>query len=174
MKSWYSLDDNFDDILLRKTWIKWIYKEQLYSFWNPERDLRWHIVSIAYYAIVDKESFLKDADFTKIKLIEYDKLSEIEIAFDHREIIDYAKKRLNWKLEYTNIAKNILPAKFTLTQLQRIYEIILWTEIDKRNFRKKILALDILRETWELEKVRSNMARLYEFKDKELKIVDMV
>lgn len=174
MKSWFSLEENFDDILLRKTWIKWIYKEQLYSFWDPDRDSRWHIVSIAYYAIVDKESFLKDADFTKIKLVEYNNLKNADIWFDHRWIIDYAKKRLNWKLEYTNIAKNILPLKFTLTQLQNTYETILWTPVDKRNFRKKILALKILNETWDFEKVRSNMARLYEFSDKELKIVDMM
>lgn len=174
MKSWFSLEENFDDILLRKTWIKWIYKEQLYSFWDADRDARWHIVSIAYYAIVDKDNFLKDADFTKIQLVEYDKLSSAEIGFDHRNIIEYAKKRLNWKLEYTNIAKNILPAKFTLTQLQNIYETILGNPVDKRNFRKKILWLGILSETWEFEKVRSNMARLYEFKDKGLKIVDII
>jgi len=71
--------------------------------------------------------------------VEYDKLSSAEIGFDHRNIIEYAKKRLNWKLEYTNIAKNILPAKFTLTQLQNIYETILGNPVDKRNFRKKIL-----------------------------------
>ncbi|EKE27693.1 MAG: hypothetical protein ACD_3C00169G0003 [uncultured bacterium (gcode 4)] len=171
VKSGYSLEDNFDDILLRKTGIKWIYKEQLYSFGKPDRDERWHIVSIAYYALVDKDSFMKDADFTKIQLVEYDKIEDLEIGFDHKEILEYAKQRLNWKLEYTNIAKNILPSSFTLTQLQKIYEIMLWQALDKRNFRKKILALKIVKETWELEKVRSNMAKLYEFSDKELKIV---
>ena len=174
VKSGFSLEDNFDDILLRKTWIKWIYKEQLYSFGDPKRDSRWHIVSIAYYALVDKDRFLKDADFTKIQLVEYDKLNSAEIWFDHKYIIEYAKKRLNWKLEYTNIAKDILAKKFTLTQFQKVYETILWSSIDKRNFRKKILSLGIIKETWEFEKVRSNMARLYEFKDKELKIVDML
>lgn len=174
MKSWFTLEENFDDILLRKTWIKGVYKEQLYSFWNPERDIRWHIVSIAYYALVDKDTFLKDADFTKIQLIEYDKLKDTDIWFDHREIIEYAKKRLNWKMEYTNIAKNILPQKFTLTALQKAYEIIIWNPVDKRNFRKKILSLKIIQETWEFEKVRSNMARLYEFIDSELKIVEML
>lgn len=174
MKSGYSLEENFDDILLRKTWIKGIYKEQLYSFGDAFRDPRWHIVSIAYYAIVDKDSFLLDADFTKIQLVEYDKLQSTDIGFDHKGIIEYAKKRLNWKLEYTNIAKNILPVKFTLTQLQNIYETILGSPVDKRNFRKKILSIWLLKETWELEKVRSNMARLYEFKDKEMKIVDIL
>lgn len=173
-KSGFSLEENFDDILLRKTWIKWIYKEQLYSFWDPWRDSRWHIVSIAYYAIVDKDNFLKDADLSKIQLIEYANLDKTEIGFDHKNIIEYAKKRLNWKLEYTNVAKNILPAKFTLTDLQKSYEIILWQPLDKRNFRKKILSLNIIKETWELEKVRSNMARLYKFSDKEIKIVDIL
>lgn len=174
-KSWFSLEDNFDDILLRKTWIKWwVYKEQLYSFWEPNRDSRWHIVSVAYYAIVDKDRFISDVDFSKVQLLEYDKLDSYEIWFDHKRIIEYAKTRLNWKLEYTNIAKNILTSKFTLTQLQNAYEIILWQPLDKRNFRKKILSLWILNETWEKEKVRSNMARLYEFNDKELKIVDIL
>ena len=174
VKSWFDLEENFDDILLRKTWIRWIYKEQLYSFGNKNRDPRWHIVSIAYYALVDKDNFLKDADFTKIQLIEYEKLDSTNIWFDHKEIIEYAKKRLNWKMEYTNIAKNILPTKFSLSLLQNVYEIILWNPLDKRNFRKKILSLGILAETWELQKARSNMAKLYEFKDKELKIVDMM
>jgi 8-oxo-dGTP diphosphatase len=57
--------------------------------------------------------------------VEYDKLGEVELGFDHKSIIEYAKKRLNWKLEYTTIAKNILPKKFTLTQLQKAYETIL-------------------------------------------------
>ncbi|MCK9272434.1 hypothetical protein M0P65_02705 [Candidatus Gracilibacteria bacterium] len=174
IKSGFSLEENFDDILLRKTGIDGVYKEQLYSFGESDRDPRGHIVSIAYYALVDKDQFLKDADFTKIQLVEYDKLGEVELGFDHKSIIEYAKKRLNWKLEYTTIAKNILPIKFTLTQLQKAYEIILGYDIDKRNFRKKIISLKILKETGDLEKVRSNMAKLYEFSDKELKIIGIL
>ena len=83
-----------------------------------------------------------------------------------------ARQRLEWKMEYTNIARNILPERFSLTRLQEAYEIIFGRAFDKRNFRKKILSVGMLRETDELDRTSSNRpARLYEFADKELKIM---
>lgn len=174
VKAGMSLEDNFDDILLRKTGIKGVYKEQLYSFGEPDRDTRGHIVSVAYYALVDKEILLETADLTRVQLVEYNSLDTTPIGFDHERIIRYAHQRLMWKIEYTNIAANILSKQFTLSELQQVYEMILGKELDKRNFRKKILSLDMVRETGELDRVSSNRpAKLYEFTDKELKIVEV-
>ena len=70
-----------------------------------------------------------------------------QLAYDHQEIINYAKERLEAKLQYTNIAFSLLPDKFTLTQLQAIYEAVMGRTLDKRNFRKKFLSLKLIHET---------------------------
>jgi len=117
-----------------------------------------------------------DSNEFSLKTVEY--YSDIDwvdvnelpkMAFDHKEIIKYGLERLQAKIEYSNIVYALLPELFTLTQMQNIYEIILGNEIDKRNFRKKILALNILSET---KKVKQGMkhrpAKLYQFKKREL------
>jgi 8-oxo-dGTP diphosphatase len=71
----------------------------------------------------------------------------MKLLYDHAHIIAYAHQRLQWKIEYTNVAKEILPKKFKMSELQKIYETITGKVIDKRNFQKKIFSLDILRET---------------------------
>lgn len=176
---WFSLEENFDNILERKTGIKWVYKEQLYTFWSPWRDKRWHTISISYFALVWMNNFLQNVDLTKVAIMKYKDLTseniwfkEKKIGTDHYEIIKYAKQRLEWKLEYTNVAKEILPEKFKMSQLQSIYEIIIGKTYDKRNFQKKIFSLHILKETWEFDKTSNRPAKLYEFMDGELKIVE--
>lgn len=174
VRSGSSLEDNFDKILQNRTWITWVYKEQLYTFWNPSRDPRWHVVSVSYYALVSSENFIQNVDLTKVHIINFSDINSIAIWYDHFEIIKYAKQRLDWKLEYTNIIKNILPLEFTLSMMQNAYEIILWKTLDKRNFRKKIASLNIIEETWNLDKSTNRPAALYRFSDKELKIVGIL
>lgn len=170
----YSLEENFDNILERKTGITWVYKEQLYTFWDPERDTRWHVVAVCYYALVSADTFLSKVDFTKVDIIKVKDIGKINLFYDHKKIIEYAKQRLEWKLEYTNVAKEILPQTFKISDLQRVYEIILWEEIDKRNFQKKIFSLDIIEETGEKDKSTNRPAKLYKFKDKKIKMVDIM
>lgn len=169
---WYSLDENFDDILFRKTGIKWVYKEQLYTFWNPNRDNRGHVVAICYYALVRSDIFLTKVDFTKVDITKYSDLDSIKLFYDHNDIIKYAKQRLEWKLEYTNIVNQILPNKFKMSQLQQVYETITWKIYDKRNFQKKIFSLKILKETWELDRSTNRPAKLYEFINKSIQIIE--
>jgi 8-oxo-dGTP diphosphatase len=71
----------------------------------------------------------------------------MELLYDHAHIIAYAHQRLKWKMEYTNVAKEILPKKFKMSELQKVYETITGKEIDKRNFQKKIFSLEIVKET---------------------------
>ncbi len=98
-----------------------------------------------------------------------------KLAFDHKKILDYAIQRLRRKIEYTNVAQYILPKKFTLSELQKVYEIVLNQKIDVRNFRKKIDKLGLVKETGEKEiGVKYRPAKLYKFIENKLKIVEVL
>lgn len=86
-------------------------------------------------------------DLTKVSLMPYTQVSRETVAYDHADIIQYAYQRLKWKMEYTNVARNILPERFTLRELQAVYEMIFQKAFDKRNFRKKILSMELIEET---------------------------
>lgn len=118
VKSGYSLEENFDDILLRRTGIDsataGVYKEQLYAFGSPDRDSRGHIVSISYYALVEAGELLRGADADRVRVLPVSSLTAESVAFDHLEIIRYALSRVRAKFEYTDVAKNLLPGEFSL------------------------------------------------------------
>jgi 8-oxo-dGTP diphosphatase len=170
----FTLEQNFDDILKRKTGIEGVYKEQLYTFWDPWRDTRAHVVAVCYYALVSVDSFVNNVDFTKVDIVKVSDISSMELLYDHAHIIAYAHQRLKWKMEYTNVAKEILPKKFKMSELQKVYETITGKEIDKRNFQKKIFSLEIVKETWEKDKSTNRPAKLYTFRDQDLRIIDMM
>ena len=159
--------------LEEKTSVKNIYLEQLYTFSDVERDPRWRVISTAYMAIVARENLLVKSWTWDIKFFPVNALPKL--WFDHKNVIEYAIKRLKRKLEYTNLAQYILPEKFTLTQLQNVYKIVMNQEFDVRNFRKKINKLWILEETWEMEvwnKYRP--AKLFKFSNKDIEIIDII
>ena len=98
-----------------------------------------------------------------------------KMSFDHEEIIDYATKRLQWKLEYTNVAQYLLPKYFPLSALQRIYEIAFNKEFDVRNFRKKILGMKIVKDSGQqLRGQKNRPAKLFEFVDKKVQIMEIL
>lgn len=159
--------------LEEKTSVKNIYLEQLYTFSDVKRDPRWRVISTAYMAIVARENLLVKSWTWDIKFFPVNALPKL--WFDHKNVIEYAIKRLKRKLEYTNLAQYILPEKFTLTQLQNVYKIVMNQEFDVRNFRKKINKLWILEETWEKEiwnKYRP--AKLFKFSNKDIEIIDII
>jgi 8-oxo-dGTP diphosphatase len=174
MAKWFSIRENIENLLKRKTWITWVFYEQLKTFWEVDRDPRWHVVSIVYYALVWTDKFLHSVDFTQVDIIKYNDIDKLDFLYDHKNIIKYAKQRLKWKLEYTNVAKDMLPEEFRISQLQEVYEIILWEKLDKRNFQKKIFKLKMIKETWNLDKSTNRPAKLYSFVDKELKIYEVL
>ena len=152
-----------------------MYKEQLYTFGNPKRDNRGHVVSVTYYALVEEKSLLSSCDLSKVSILPIREIDWSMFGYDHAEIIKYAMQRLEWKMEYTNVANHILSSEFTLTELQRIYEIIFNKTFDKRNFRKKILSLGIIHETGNTDKTRSKRpAMLYRFLEQDIKIMDFI
>jgi 8-oxo-dGTP diphosphatase len=133
-----------------------VYLEQLYTFGTLDRDPRERVVTIAHYALA-KLSDHRIRAATDAMGVGWFALDDLpKLAFDHDEIVTRAQERLR--------GFELLPPRFSLTQLQRLYEIILGTELDKRNFRKKILSLDLIVETDEVEQgVRHRAARLYRF-----------
>jgi 8-oxo-dGTP diphosphatase len=132
-----------------------------------DRDPRERVVTVAYYALVRLLDHKVQAatDARNAAWFAVDDLPRL--AFDHQRIVDTALQRLQGKLRYQPIGFELLPPKFSLTQLQRMYEIILDRSLDKRNFRKKVLSLDILDELDEVEQdVAHRAARLYRFNER--------
>jgi 8-oxo-dGTP diphosphatase len=150
--------------LVEETGLKDIYLEQLYTFGAVERDPRERVVTVAYYALVNLEGHVVQAS-TDARNAAWFPVSDLpKLAFDHQQILDAAHARLRGKVRYQPIGFELLPDRFTLRQLQRLYEVILDRELDKRNFRKKVLAMEIVKETNEIEKdVAHRAAKLYRF-----------
>ena len=134
-----SIDDAVRRCLLQKIRLDGIYFEQLYTFGAVDRDPRMRIISVAYYALVSADKLL-EMDPTGDVLTHFYPVCEMDfpLAFDHRTIVECGVARIAGKAEYTDIAFELLPADFTLPQLQAVYEILLGKPLYKANFRKKI------------------------------------
>ena len=141
-----------------------VYLEQLYTFGTPNRDPRGRVVSVAYYALVNLADHRVQAATDARDAAWFSVSDTPSLAFDHDEILAAALERLKGKVRYQPIGFELLPPKFTLSQLQRLYETVLERQLDKRNFRKKILSMGVLVETDEVQTdVAHRAARLYRF-----------
>ena len=150
--------------LQEETNIAEVFLEQLYTFAQPGRDPRGWVVSVAYYALVNPESHALIGGTDARRAAWFVVNQTPPLAFDHAEILQTALQRLRGKLSYAPLGFELLPRKFTIKQLQRVYEIVLDTKLDNRNFRKKIFGLGVLRELDErVRGVPQRPARLYEF-----------
>lgn len=165
------LDETLDEAVRRElqeeTGLSKVFLEQLFTFGDLQRDPRERVVTVAYYALVRLSDHQVRAatDARNAAWFGIDDLPDL--AFDHATILDLALKRLQGKVRYQPIGFELLPPKFSLTQLQRMYEIILERSLDKRNFRKKVLSLDILQDLDEVEQdVAHRAARLYRFDER--------
>ncbi len=150
--------------LAEETGLREVYLEQLYTFGAVERDPRGRVVSVAHYALVKMSDYdvqaASDARDARWFVVE----EPPPLAFDHDEILATAVARLRGKVRYRPIGFELLPRKFTLSQLQRMYEQVLGRELDKRNFRKKVLGMGLLIELDETQRdVRHRAGRLYRF-----------
>jgi 8-oxo-dGTP diphosphatase len=162
-----SLDDAARRELAEETGASRVYLEQLYTFGAVERDPRERVVSVAYYALVNLADHRVKAATDARDAAWFAVHDTPALAFDHEEIVALALERLRGKVRYRPVGFELLPPKFTLTMLQRLYEKILERELDKRNFRKKVLATGLLEELDEVEQdVAHRAARLYRFDKK--------
>lgn len=159
------LSENLDEaavrILKEKTNVHNIYLEQLYTFGDPLRRTDARVITCAYFALIREE----DVDVFESSDVEWHRVYDLPpLAFDHKEIIEYSLKRTRERLEMCPVAYQLLSEKFTLTEMQKSYELITNKKLDKRNFRKKALATEGLRELDEYSKTKSKRpARLYTF-----------
>jgi 8-oxo-dGTP diphosphatase len=149
--------------LAEETGVRDVYLEQLYTFGDPGRDPRGRVVTVAYFALIasDETPLRAGTDAAEARWFAMDAVPAL--AFDHRAILDYARERLRNKLEYTTVGFQLLPAKFTLVELQAVYEAILGRRLDKRNFRRKIDLLGIAVPLREQRRTGRKPARLYRF-----------
>lgn len=168
-----SLDEAAKRELEEEGNVKDIYLEQLYTFGEPKRDPRFRVITVTYLALADSSnwSIHSGGDAVEATLHPFNKLPSL--AFDHRKIIDYGLERLKAKVTYSNVVMGLLPDHFTLTDLQKKHEIILGYQIDKRNFRKKMLASGLIEATGEKSDGKAHRpAAYYKFKSKNLVIID--
>ena len=159
-----TLDDAARRELSEEAGLENVFLEQLYSFGEVKRDPRERVVSVAYYALVklaahDTKAATDAADARWFPISQVPKL-----AFDHADILATALTRLKGKVRYQPIGFELLPPKFTLSHLQHLYEAVLESELDKRNFRKKVLGFGLLAPLKETQMAgRHRPAQLFEF-----------
>ena len=157
-----SLDEAAKRIVEDKGKVEKVYLEQLYSFGETKRDPRARVISIVYFALIPEDKARNVECDVDNCWFEIDKLPKL--AFDHKKIVEIGVSRLRAKVGYSNIAMRLLRQNFTLGELQKVHEIILGEPLDKRNFRKKMLALDLLKESGGVSTGQHRPAKLYSFK----------
>lgn len=154
-------------VLEELTGLSNVYLEQVQSFGAVDRHPFGRVITIAYFSLIKISDYnLQPASIAQ-KAQWHDIAKVKELAFDHVEILQACFNKLKWLIRTRPIGFELLPPKFTLTQLQHLYEAILETELDKRNFRKKILSMNLLVDLGEVqENVAHRPARLYQFDEK--------
>jgi 8-oxo-dGTP diphosphatase len=164
-----SLEEAVVRELEEETGIKVNYLEQLYTFGDPERDPRQRVVSVSYFALVKSSSYQEIKASTDAEDVKWFNIKKLpKLAFDHRKILDTAVERVQSKIRYQPIGFELLDKKFPFADLEKLYTTLLDREIDRRNFAKKMLALNVLDETDELAKGegKGRPSKMYQFNKK--------
>jgi 8-oxo-dGTP diphosphatase len=169
-----NINETLEEAALREmeeeTGVRDVYLEQLYTFGDPKRDPRGRVITVAYFALISKDLEVHageeatHAEWRPVKMIP-------DLAFDHAKILGYAVQRLRYKLEYSAVGFELLPDEFTLSELQKAYEIVLAEILDKRNFRSRIMGAKILIETKHMKTAlgQGRPAKLYRYRKSAVK-----
>jgi len=166
-----TLEDAARRELEEETGLREVYLEQLFTFGDPDRDPRGRIVSVAYFALTPPAPLRASTDAANAAW--HPAARPPKLAFDHLKILRSGLDRLRAKLGYSTVGFELLPRQFTLTELQTLYEAILERPLDKRNFRKKILSLGVLKSEGRTRAAGAHRpARLYSFALGKMKILD--
>ncbi|MGH7985751.1 MAG: NUDIX hydrolase [Candidatus Binataceae bacterium] len=150
------------------------YLEQLFTFGDPSRDPGSHVVSVAYMALVDNPAAVHSCSAKYAAGRWFEPPALPPLAYDHALMADYAMRRLKSKLEYTNIACNLLPSTFTFAELEELYAAVLNRTLDRRNFRRRIMAMGLLRRMPLKRLGRHRPASLYSFARRSLQVIEML
>lgn len=166
-----ALDDACGRVLEQLTGVRNVYLEQVRTFGKVDRHPYGRVITVAYYSLV-KSSDFELFPSSIARKAKWQPVSEIDkLPFDHNEILQACLERLKLRVRARPVGFELLPPKFTLTELQNLYEAILETELDKRNFRKKILSMDLLVDLNELQEgVAHRPAKLYQFDENKYEI----
>jgi 8-oxo-dGTP diphosphatase len=173
-------DESLDDAAAREqvaqTGVPDVYLEQLYSFGHPQRDPHDRVVSVAYVGLVADPDRVTGRDATgKYDAVAWQAVTRLPpLAYDHGAVVRLAVARLRAKLQYTNLAYTLLPPTFTLGELQDLYEAILGRRLDRRNFRRKVLSLGLLRSLGRQRRGAHRPAALYAFRSRRPMSVSLV
>jgi ADP-ribose pyrophosphatase YjhB (NUDIX family) len=153
--------------LEEETGVRDVYVEQLYTFGDPGRDPRGRIITVAYFALIPPDAAQTPQGGDDAAEARWWSMYHLpRLAFDHAQVLDYALQRLRNKLEYTAVGFQLLPSEFTLSELQAAYELVLGEQLDKRNFRRRILEAKVIRETRKYQRGGGGRpARLYRYRD---------
>jgi 8-oxo-dGTP diphosphatase len=155
-----SADDAAVRILKTLTGLEGVYLEQLYTFTKPARDPIERTVSIAYFALIDIHQYEKQlSDEYHAEWVPLDKIPSL--VFDHKEMVTMAKEKLRYKAALHPLLFELLPQKFTLPQLQSLYECVYDAELDKRNFSRKVLSTRLLIKQGDKDKAGSKKGAYY-------------
>ena len=168
-----TLEEAAQRVMEEKTGVKEAYLEQLFTFGRPNRDPRARIITVTYFALIPLKRLVQP-ESRKVTDVSWYAVEEAPaLAFDHSEILEFAVSRLRAKAGYSSIAYGLLPDAFRLSDLQKVYEVIMNHSFDKRNFRKRMLASGLLDETGHKEQSGAHRpAMLYQFKKRELVFFD--
>jgi 8-oxo-dGTP diphosphatase len=168
------LDEAARRELAASTGIDGAYLEQLFTFGDPLRDPHAHVVSVAYMALIadPRRVATPGGKYQAGRWFEVSALPEL--AYDHAQMAEYALRRLKARLEYTNIACNLLPETFTFAELEALHAMILERPIDRRNFRRRILSMGILRRLPAIRRGAHRPAALYSFAQRSPQVVEML
>jgi len=156
------LDDAAYRILKQRTGLSDVYLEQVHTFGKVNRHPAGRVISVAYYSLINVQHH-------KLNILEnelhwHDVKSEADLAFDHQQIFDTCLEQLQKRVQEHPLGFNLLPKKFSLRELQNLYEAILYIKMDRRNFRKKFFAMDFLTDINEMEQdVAHRPGKLYKF-----------
>jgi 8-oxo-dGTP diphosphatase len=181
-------DESLDDAAVREladaTGIRDVYLEQLYSFGSPQRDPHGRVVSVAYVALIAHGGRFPDghdgaasdgADDARYASVGWRPVDALPpLAYDHDAVVATALGRLRAKLAYTNLVYTLLPGAFTMRELQAMYEAVLGRPLDRRNFRKKILALGLLRPLQRQRRGAHRPAGLYAFRHRRPMMIEIL
>ncbi|MFZ6010029.1 MAG: NUDIX hydrolase [Bacteroidota bacterium] len=162
-----SVDEAANRLLKSLTGVSNIYLEQLRSFGAVERYPGKRVITIAYYALVNADHYSLNPGFTASDA-QWFKVHDVpKLPYDHHEILDFGFQHLKHKVKHEPIGFNLLPKKFTLHHLQKLYEAVLETQLDKPNFRRKLLNMNLLVPCGEKQQdVSHRAAKLYRFDKK--------
>jgi ADP-ribose pyrophosphatase YjhB (NUDIX family) len=168
------LDDAARRELEGATGLDEAYLEQLFTFGDPSRDPFAHVVSVAYMALTDDASRVSACSSKYASGQWYEVAALPSLAYDHAVVAQYAVGRLRGKLTYTNIAAHLLPPSFTFAELEELYVTVLERPLDRRNFRRRIMASGLLRPLGRMRRGAHRPASLYSFVQRSVQMIEML